>query len=282
MGALRWIIVTVSVIVLTTLGINAFDNLDTPGKSLIGSAIVGLIGESGRCNDGMVYVGSAEGGFCIDTYEASPGVDCQYKDPNGRQQTDDNLSISSCEPVSEVDKRPWRNISRQQAELACARAEKRLPTNQEWYRAALGTPDNSGWGREDCNLGTVNAQEPDKTGARERCVSPLGVYDMSGNVWEWMQETVTNGMYKNTPLPSEGYIVSISDEGIPLETSMDTSEASLFDDYFWLDPGDTRGMFRGGYWKSQTDGGQYALNVTVPPSFTGAAVGFRCVADARK
>jgi len=90
---------------------------------------------------------------------------------------------------------------------------------------------------------------------------------------------VTNGAYKNATLPSQGYVVSINDEGVPIETSADTPDSSFFEDYFWLDSSETRGMFRGGCWKSQTDGGQYALNVSVPPSFVGAAVGFRCVAD---
>jgi formylglycine-generating enzyme required for sulfatase activity len=279
MGILRWLVVTLSVVVLSTLGINAFDNMDTPSESLIGSAIVGLMGKSDVCPEGMVFVATSDGGFCIDAYEASTGDECPFPDPNGKQQSDDNLTLSSCEPVSVAGARPWRNVSRQQAELACARAGKRLPTNNEWYRAALGTPDGRQWGSEDCNLDNISASDPDATGEREKCVSPSGAYDLVGNVWEWMQETVSNGSYKNVTLPSHGYVVSINDEGVPIETHPDTPDSSLFDDYFWLDPSDTRGMFRGGYWKSQTDGGQYALNVSVPPSFVGGAVGFRCVVD---
>lgn len=281
MGLFRWLFVTLSVVLLTTLGINAFDNRDNPSQSLIGTAIVGLMGESGRCAEGMVFVGTSDGGFCIDAFEASPGSDCQHENPNSKQQTDENLTLSGCEPVSEPDAEPWRNISRQQAELACVRAGKRLPSNAEWYRAALGTPDAEGWGAEDCNLDDISASDPDKTGSRERCVSPAGAFDMIGNVWEWVQETVTAGTYKNIVLPQQGYIVSINDEGVPVSTDPNATDDAFFDDYFWMDASETRGMFRGGYWKSETDGGQYSLNVTVPPSFTGNAVGFRCVSDVR-
>ncbi len=279
MGLIRWLVVTISVVVLTTLGINAFDNLDQPGNSLIGAALKGWTASS-ACPEGMALIATSEGDFCIDQFEASTGGSCPAQNPVSKQDTDDNLAIPNCKPVSEQDEEPWRNISRQQAELACARAGKRLPTNNEWYRAALGTPDKTGWGREDCNLDNVSASDPDKTGSRENCASPLGVYDMIGNVWEWQEETVTNGVYKNTPLPSQGYVVSIDSAGMPLETNIDTPDAALFDDYFWHDPTDARGILRGGYWKSETDGGQYAVNITVPPSFVGNAVGFRCVTNA--
>ncbi len=279
MGILRWIVVTTSVIVLSTLGINAFDNREQLSESLVGSAFVGLMGESGACTDGMVFVDTSDGGFCIDVYEASAGKSCAHADPNSKQQTDDNLSLASCVPDSVAEARPWRNISRQQAELACVRAGKRLASNAEWYRAALGTPDPTAWGPDDCNLDNISAQEPDETGTRENCVSPAGAYDMIGNVWEWTAETVSGGMYKNIQLPEQGYVVGINDEGVPVETNPDIPERALFEDFFWVDRSDTRGMFRGGYWKSQADGGQYSLNVTVPPSFVGSAVGFRCVAS---
>lgn len=282
MGLLRWIFVTLSVVGLTTLGINAFDNLDDPSKSLLGAAFVSISGSGGACSEGMVFVGTSDGGFCIDMYEASASDDCPYADPQSKQQSDDNLSLTSCEAISKKDAPPWRNISRQQAELACARVQKRLPTSNEWYRAALGTPDADAWGREDCNLDNVSASDPDKTGSREKCVSPAGTYDMIGNVWEWLQETVQNGAYQGTTLPENGYVKSITDGGVPVETNQDTPDPSFFNDYFWIERDGVRGIFRGGYWKSQSDGGQYSVNITVPPSFTGAAVGFRCVKDVAK
>lgn len=276
----RWVVVTIGSLVLTTLGINAFDNLDQPASSLIGSAIVGFRGETGKCPKDMAYVATSGGGFCIDAYEAAPNAACAHGDPQNKRETDDNLALSGCKPVSEAKKMPWRNISRQQAELACARAGKRLPTNEEWYRAALGTPDKEdGWGARDCNVRNPGANGPDQTGMRGDCVSPAGAYDMIGNVWEWLEETADGGVYDGRELPDEGYVTSIGENGMPIETDFNEPDPSLFSDYFWVDKTETRGMFRGGYWNSQSDAGQYALNVTVPPSFIGVAVGFRCVKD---
>jgi formylglycine-generating enzyme required for sulfatase activity len=278
-AVLRWIVVTVCTVVLTTLGINAYDNRENPANSMLGAAFSAVSGESGKCQDGMVFVGAAGGGFCIDAYEASVGAYCPNASPISKSQSSENLAISDCEPVSEAKQQPWRNISRDQAELACARAGKRLPTAPEWYRAALGTPDGNGSSPQECNIGLRGAGSLEQTGARSACISPAGAYDMVGNAWEWVQETVTNNTYKGTQLPPEGYITAIDSDGMPISTNHDVPDESFFNDYFWADPTDTRGILRGGYWNSQTDAGQYAINITVPPTFTGEAVGFRCVQD---
>lgn len=277
---LRWIVVTVCTVVLTTLGLNAFDNRENPQNSMLGAAFSAVSGGApSKCPEGMAFVGTSNGGFCIDAYEASPGSSCPTDAPASKSQSSDNLAISSCEPVSEVKKTPWRNISRDQAELACARAGKRLPTAPEWYRAALGTPDGSAQTDKGCNIGLRGSGALAKTGERTECVSPSGAYDMVGNAWEWTQETVTGGNFNGTVLPPEGYITGIDSNGTPIATDHDVPDESFFSDYFWLDPTDTRGILRGGYWNSQTDAGQYAINITVPPSFSGEAAGFRCVQD---
>lgn len=274
MGVLRWLVVTVGVMMLSTLGINAFDNIDTPSRSLIGAAFSGYTAV--ECPKDMARVSTSDGDFCIDKYENSAGEGCFYKDPSNKSETDNNLFFQKCIPQSVNNATPWRNISRQQAELACARAGKRLPTNVEWYKAALGTPDkNGGWDVNDCN---VNDSSVALSGSRILCVSVSGAYDMIGNVWEWLEETVTDGSYSPQILfPEQGYITSITDDGVPIETNLSEPDQAYFEDYFWLDKTNVRGMLRGGYWKSKSDAGQYAVNVTVPPSFSSDAVGFRCV-----
>ncbi len=276
---LRWIVVTVCTVALTTVGLNAFDNRDTPQNSMLGAAFGALAGNGSKCETGMVYVGTSDGGFCIDAYEASVGDYCPMKNPASKSQSSDNIAITDCEPVSAEKKTPWRNISRDQAELACARVGKRLPSAPEWYKAALGTPDSEEATQNGCNIGLRGAGALDKTGARSDCKSPAGAYDMIGNAWEWMQETVTDGELKGKLLPAEGYITGIDGDGTPVATDHDVPDTSFFNDYFWLDPTDTRGILRGGYWNSQSDAGQYAINITVPPSFSGEAAGFRCVKD---
>jgi hypothetical protein len=69
-----------------------------------------------------------------------------------------------------------------QAEQACALSGKRLVTNNEWQRAAAGTPDpGTDDGTTDCN---VLSPAFSLTGARSTCQSSWGAYDMVGNVDE--------------------------------------------------------------------------------------------------
>jgi hypothetical protein len=76
-----------------------------------------------------------------------------------------------------------------QAAAACRNAGKRLATNQEWQVAAFGTRDVGAVdnGTTDCNVST-NTVVP--TGSRTSCVSDVGAFDMSGNLYEWVADWV--------------------------------------------------------------------------------------------
>ena len=81
-----------------------------------------------------------------------------------------------------------------QANQACALSGKRLVGNEEWQRAAAGTPDpGTDNGTTDCNVGTLfpgNAVggSPVNTGSRSNCKSAWGVFDMVGNMYEWVAD----------------------------------------------------------------------------------------------
>jgi formylglycine-generating enzyme required for sulfatase activity len=74
-----------------------------------------------------------------------------------------------------------------QANQACLLSGKRLLTNREWQGAAASTPDHgTDNGTTDCNFGHTGT--PSATGSRANCKSAWGVFDMVGNVDEWVAD----------------------------------------------------------------------------------------------
>lgn len=266
----RELIVMALAVVLTTVGIKASDTLlnSDEEKNL----------PHGQCEENMVFVNSSGGGFCIDKYEATPGKGCPYQEPANQKDTRLNLDYSDCKPETRFSSRPWRFISQNQAAMACAKAGKRLPTNAEWLAASLGTPDkDGGWSEGDCQVANNWQAQPGTAGAGENCQSAAGAYDMIGNVWEWVEGTVSDGMYKGNALPNNGYILAVDDEAMPSATDLKAKDENYYNDYFWIKQNGVRGIARGGYWDNGADAGQYALYVVSEPSFAGTGVGFRCV-----
>jgi hypothetical protein len=88
---------------------------------------------------------------------------------------------------------------------------------------------------------------------------------------------VYGDIFDDRPLPSNGYVNSTDSFGIAFKTSPSVGDYSFFSDYFWNEGSEERGIIRGGFWGNGSDAGIYSVNIAVPPSFIGPAVGFRCV-----
>jgi formylglycine-generating enzyme required for sulfatase activity len=94
---------------------------------------------------------------------------------------------------------PVVNVTWHQATAYCASAGGRLPTEEEWERAARGpTGTKHPWGNEDIDPSRANYIEskighPTPVGLYPSGASAEGACDMAGNVWEWTSSEYSKG-----------------------------------------------------------------------------------------
>ncbi len=156
--------------------------------------------------EGMVLIPSVLGAepFCIDQYEASldDGELGDVEQPVGGNGSTTAVATSARFA------RPASGVSWHQAAAACRNAGKALCTARQWRSACAGESDltfpyGDVFGPARCNgfsagrgavveSGAMIEATTDSEGTLRAggCVSPFGVYDLSGNVWEWNADTL--------------------------------------------------------------------------------------------
>jgi formylglycine-generating enzyme required for sulfatase activity len=84
---------------------------------------------------------------------------------------------------------PVNCVDMRQGQTYCEWKKKRLPTEEEWEFAAVGTDDRVyPWGNEAPNDELLCWGRRNGTcavGSRPKGVSPFGIHDLAGNVTEW-------------------------------------------------------------------------------------------------
>jgi formylglycine-generating enzyme required for sulfatase activity len=192
--------------------------------------------------------------YYIDLHEAANSDYKKYLEATGskalpRYWDDPNFN----QPTQPVVGTTWK-----EAQAFCQWNNKRLPTEAQWEKAARGKrPVKYPWGNE----------EPDKTrlnfnshigktapvGSYPTGKSDYGVFDLSGNVAEWVQDWHFPEYYlfspkENPPGPEKGHYKII----------------------------------RGGNWKNKAEDVRLTYRNATVPKARSKTVGFRCAADAPK
>jgi len=176
--------------------------------------------------------------FYMDKYEVTNGRYLEFVRATGHRapqhSTDPtkNLWKGNMMPESVTDL-PVINVDWYDADAYCKWANKRLPTEAEWEKAAKGTEDRRfPWGNVEPTERHLNFNQVwhgESTlvpvGIYEAGKSPYGVYDVAGNVWEWVADWYDAHYYSKSPRrnptgPATGTHKVIRSSGWNVETPM--------------------------------------------------------------
>jgi len=148
-------------------------------------------------------------------------------------------------------------VTWKQADTFCKFAGGRLPTEAEWEKAARGGTGDARifpWGDRspDCSLANMGGPgscvgDTDRVGRRPEGISPYGMMDMAGNVWEWVADWYDARYYSHSP--------HANPKG-PQAGSLK--------------------VMRGGCWESGSDSLRVSCRKAELPSTWAYNVGFRC------
>jgi formylglycine-generating enzyme required for sulfatase activity len=214
------------------------------GTFIMGNAM----GDADEQPEHPVYVDA----FLMDKYQVSVAYYARFLDATSY----DSPPEWSIMNRSQHQNRPVANVDWADANAYCHWVGKRLPTEAEWEKAARGTDGRTyPWGNEHPTKFYANLRQEHwnshsaltPVGTYEEGKSPYGIYDMAGNVWEWVSDWYAPDYY--------GSSHSQNPSGPPTGSHK---------------------VIRGGSWGSGPESLRSSERETHVPSFRGSGTGFRC------
>ncbi len=194
--------------------------------------------EDGDSDELPVHEVCFEEPFWIDVYEV----------------TNQQFGSIGCESYSSEPDQPRNCVNRTDSAAYCEARGTRLPTEAEWEYAARG-PDELiyPWGNTfEADNVVYEENDPGGTapvGSKPGGVSWVGAFDLSGNVWEWVNDWYDSGYYGTLA------------DGVINPQGPNTGNARVL---------------RGGSWDSHTNSVRAANRLRYAPSSENDYNGFRC------
>lgn len=111
--------------------------------------------------------------------------------PSDMVEIDGRFCIDRYEYPNQEGKIPLGWVTWLEAVAKCRVQGKRLCSSDEWQRACAGPegrvyPYGNSYNRKTCFSGRKHYRTAAASGSLAECKSPEGVFDLSGNLWEWV------------------------------------------------------------------------------------------------
>jgi len=195
--------------------------------------------------------------FYLDKFEVTVGRYAKFLEATGNVKAPEEWE--NADPKNGADL-PVVGIDWQDAESYCRWAGKRLPTEAEWEKAARGGDERKyPWGNDPPSAERARFGKPyqnsvyqdgvARVGSSSQGASPFGVFDLSGNVSEWVadwySESFPRGDARNPKGPATG----------------------------------TGKVIRGGGWYDPAERITATRRMYARPTHRADDIGFRCAAD---